>query len=189
MASFDNDFISISALEEKVQEQNEETLNLPTGLWYKINDVNEVDVKFGKSSILTLKTREGGIFKVWVCSGLNREMSPLEDDFKNKVTNVVEAIIYTIVSLQNRFNTKYVKDMINMVIELEIGDWLFSDDYKVLYNIVKTVVDTLNQDEDSDDDSEFEGLDSDDYCQFEGLDSDSEFDSGFYSESDDEDED
>ncbi|CAC5372567.1 unnamed protein product [Mytilus coruscus] len=133
MDSFDNDFMSISALEEKVQEQNEETLkykNLPTWLWYKINEVNEVD-----------------------------------DDFTNKVTSVVKAIINTIVPLQNRFNTEDVDDMVNMAIEVEIGDWFFSDDDKVLYYI----------NEDSDDDSEFERLDSD-----------SEFDSGFYSKCDDE---
>ncbi|CAC5421076.1 unnamed protein product [Mytilus coruscus] len=81
MDSFNNDFMGINALGEKVKEQHEITLkwkHLPTGLWYKINEVNEVVGKFGKSSILTLKTREGGIFKVWACSGLNREMEPLE---------------------------------------------------------------------------------------------------------------
>lgn len=76
MASLDNDFISISALEEKVQEQNEETLkwkNIPTGVWCKVIEVTEVDGTFGQSRILTVKTREGDNTRVWACSGLNKE--------------------------------------------------------------------------------------------------------------------
>ena len=80
----DDDFINDNVFEEKVKDQNQETLKwkeLPTGVIYKILEVVEVDGKFGRSKILTLKNREGEETRVWACSGLNREKEPLEGKF------------------------------------------------------------------------------------------------------------
>ena len=80
----DDDFINDNAFEEKVKEQNREALkwkDLPTGVVYRILEVVEVDGKFGKSKILTLKNREGHTFRVWACTGLCKEKEALERAF------------------------------------------------------------------------------------------------------------
>lgn len=41
----------------------------------------DVDGKFGKSKILSLKNREGEMIRLWACSGLNREKERLEGAF------------------------------------------------------------------------------------------------------------
>ena len=74
-------FISEDAFQEKVQDQNQEALkwkDLPTGVIYKILEVGEVDGKFGKSKILTLKDRDGETTRVWACPTLNKEKGSLE---------------------------------------------------------------------------------------------------------------
>ena len=56
----DDDFINDNVFEEKVKDQSQENLKwkeLPTGIIYKIQEVVEVDGKFGRSKILTLKNR------------------------------------------------------------------------------------------------------------------------------------
>ena len=78
------DFISEDAFQEKVQEQNQEYLkwkDLPTGIIYKILEMMEVNGKFGKSKILTLKDRQGEIIRVWACPILNKEKDPLVGAF------------------------------------------------------------------------------------------------------------
>ena len=79
-----DDFISEDAFQEKVQDQNQEALkwkDLPNGVIYKILEVTEVDGKFGKSKILTLKNREGETTKVWACPTLNNEKGSLQGAF------------------------------------------------------------------------------------------------------------
>ena len=83
LASAD-DFIDDSAFEEKVQEQNQEAIkwkDLPTGVIYKILEVLEVDGKFGKSKILTLKDREGNTIRAWACPTLSKEKDALQGAF------------------------------------------------------------------------------------------------------------
>lgn len=80
----DDDFINDNAFEEKVKEQNREALKwkeLPEGVIYKILDVVEVDGKYGKSRILTLKDRQGETVRAWACTGLNKEKETLEGAF------------------------------------------------------------------------------------------------------------
>ena len=77
----EDDFFNDNIFEEKAKDQNQEALKwkeLQTGVIFKILEVVEVDGKFGKSMILTLKNREGEKIRVWACSGLNREKEPLE---------------------------------------------------------------------------------------------------------------
>ena len=77
----EDDFINDNVFEEKVKDQNQEAMKwkeLPTGVIFKILEVVEVDGKFDRSRILTLKNREGEKIRVWACSGLNREKEPLK---------------------------------------------------------------------------------------------------------------
>ena len=79
-----DDFISEDAFQEKVQDQSQEALkwkDLPNGVIYKILEVTEVDGKFGKSKILTLKNREGETTKVWACPTPNNEKGSLQGAF------------------------------------------------------------------------------------------------------------
>ena len=79
-----DDFISEDTFQEKVQEQNQDPIkwkDLPTGVIYKILEVMEVDGKYGKCKILTLKGREGETAKVWACPTLNKEKDPLQGAF------------------------------------------------------------------------------------------------------------
>ena len=83
LASAD-DFIDDSAFDEKVQEQNQEAIkwkDLPTGVIYKILEVLEVDGKYGKSKILTLRNREGETIRAWACPTLNKEKDALQGAF------------------------------------------------------------------------------------------------------------
>ena len=66
---------AVFSLEEKVREQNQETIkwkDLPTCVIYKILEVLEVDGKFGKCKIFTLKDRQGETIRVWVCPTPNK---------------------------------------------------------------------------------------------------------------------
>lgn len=80
-----DDFISEDTFQEKVQDQNQEEAikwkDLPTEVIYKILEVAEVDGKFGKSKILTLKDRQGETSKVWACPTLNKEKYSLQGAF------------------------------------------------------------------------------------------------------------
>ena len=76
-----DDFISDSEFEEKVQEQNQEAVkwkDLPIGVKYQILETLEVDGKYEKSKILTLKDREGKIIRAWACSTLSKEKGTLQ---------------------------------------------------------------------------------------------------------------
>ena len=76
-----DDFISEDVFQKKVQDQNQDALNwtdLPTGVIFKILEVLEVEGKFDKSKILTLKNQEGNTPRVWACPTLNKENSPLQ---------------------------------------------------------------------------------------------------------------
>ena len=78
------DFISEDAFQEKVKDQNQEAIkwkDLPTEIIYKILDMVEVDGKFGKSRILTLKDRQGETTRVWACPTLNKEKDALVGAF------------------------------------------------------------------------------------------------------------
>ena len=54
---------------------------MPTGMIYKILEVVEVDGKYGKSKILTLKDRQGETVRAFACTGLNKEKEALEGAF------------------------------------------------------------------------------------------------------------
>lgn len=80
----DDDFIGEDAFQEKVQDQNQEAIkwkDLPIGMIYKILEVIEVEGKYGKSRILTLKDRQGETARVWACPTLNKEKGPLQGAF------------------------------------------------------------------------------------------------------------
>ena len=78
------DFIDDNAFEEKVQEQNQEAIkwkDLTNGVIYKFIEVLEVDGKFDKCKILTLKDRGGETMRVWACPMLNTEKDALQGAF------------------------------------------------------------------------------------------------------------
>ena len=77
----DGDFIDDSAFEENVHKQNQKAVkwkDLPTGVTYKILEVLEVDGKYGKCKILTLKDREGETIRAWACPTLNKIKDTLQ---------------------------------------------------------------------------------------------------------------
>lgn len=56
--------------------QKIEELRSPIGVVYKILEVVEIDEKFGRSEILTLKNRERGTPRIWAYSNLYKEKEP-----------------------------------------------------------------------------------------------------------------
>ena len=86
----EDEFISSSAFEETVQEQNQKVIKwkdlpsgviLPNGVIYKILEVLEVDGKFDKCEILTLKNKQGETIRVCSCPMLNKEKDGLQGGF------------------------------------------------------------------------------------------------------------
>lgn len=76
-----DDFTSedIYTFQEKVQDQDREAIkwkDLPTGVIYKILEVEEVDGNFDKSRILTLKDRQGETSRVWLAPRSIRRKIP-----------------------------------------------------------------------------------------------------------------
>ena len=75
---------SSAAFEEKAREQNQEAIkwkDVPYGVIYKILEVLEVDGKFGKCKILTLKDKQGETNRLWACPMLNKEKDALQEAF------------------------------------------------------------------------------------------------------------